>query len=282
MANKAPKDLGPIELVQLSWEAGKIVSSLEALFERITKEAESAINWYLRAKRPKQRWAMFLRVGSIAFGTIAGVIPILAQIFTKDGQPMIQPAWASVALGMAAAFVLLDRFFGFSSAWMRYIATELNIRQLTQEFQLDWESDKAAWLGSEPTPDQLRSTLARFKAFVTQVNTIVRQETDAWIQEFQSTLKQIDEAAKAKAAVSELGAINITVANGDSCDDGWSLSIDQGNLTNQRGKTAGVRDLVPGIHTIKVEGRIGGNPKQAEAAISVTAGGTAAAQLTLS
>ena len=282
MANNPPKDLGPTERLQLSWEPGKIVPSLEALFDRITKEAESAIGWYIRAKRPKQRWARLLRFGSIIAGTTAGLIPILAQMFSKDGHPWIQPAWASVALGIAAALVLLDRFFGFSSAWMRYIATELNIQQLNQEFQLDWESDKATWLGSEPTADQLRSTLARFKAFVTQVNTIVRQETDAWIQEFQSTLKQIDEAAKAKAAVSELGAINITVTNGDACDDGWNLSIDQGSPIKQHGKTAGVRDLVPSIHTIKVSGTMGGNLKQAEAAVSVTAGGTANAQLTLS
>jgi hypothetical protein len=250
MSNQAPTDLGPTERLQLSWEPGKIVASLETLFERITNEAEAAINWYLRAKRPKQRWAMFLRVGSIAFGTIAGIIPILAQIsVNKDGTARIQPAWASVALGIAAALVLLDRFFGFSSAWMRYIGTELNIRQLNQEFQLEWESDKATWLGAEPTSDQLRSTLGRFKAFVTQVNTIVRQETDAWIQEFQSTLKQIDEAAQAKAAVSELAAINITVTNGDACQDVWNLSINQGNPTNHGGKTAGVRNLVPGIHT---------------------------------
>jgi len=215
-------------------------------------------------------------------GTVAGIIPILAQILTENGKPRIQPAWASVALGIAAAFVLLDRFFGFSSAWMRYIATKLNIRQLTQEFQLDWEADKTAWLGAEPTSDQLRSTLARFKAFVTQINTIVRQETDAWIQEFQSTLKQIDEAAKAKAAVSELGAVNITVANGDACDDGWNLSIDRGSSTKQRGKTAAIRDLVPRIHSIKIDGVIGGKPKQAEAALSIVAGGTATIQLTLS
>lgn len=144
MANQAPKDLGATQRLQLAWERGKVLSSLEALFDRITKEAEAAIGWYLRAKRPKQVWARLLRFGSIMAGTIAGLIPILAQIFAKNGQPIIQPAWASVALGIAAAFVLLDRFFGFSSAWMRYIATELNIRQLTQEFNLDWESDKAA------------------------------------------------------------------------------------------------------------------------------------------
>src|SRR5438132_2593355 len=116
MANEAPKDLGPTERLQLSWEHGKIVNALESLFDRITKEAEAAISWYLRAKRPKQRWGMRLRVGSIVFGTIAGIIPILAQIFSKDCQLTIPPAWASVALGVAAALVLLDRFFGFSSA----------------------------------------------------------------------------------------------------------------------------------------------------------------------
>ena len=282
MANQGQQDLRPVERTTLSWETGKIVTSLETLFDRVTSDAESAINWYIKAKRPKQRWARILRAGSIAAGTVAGLIPILAQMFAKDGQPRIQPAWASVALGIAAALVLLDRFFGFSSAWMRYIATELNIQQLNQEFQLDWEADKAAWLGNEPTADQLRSTLARFKAFVTQVNSIIRQETDAWIQEFQSTLKQIDEASKARAAVTELGAVNVTVTNGETCDDGWSLTIDQGNPISNRGKTAGVRDLVPGLHTIKVNGMVAGNPKQAETAISVTAGGTATIQLTLS
>lgn len=282
MANQASKDLGPTERLQLSWERGKIIGSLEALFERITNEAESAINWYLRAKRPKQRWAVLLRFGSIAFGTIAGIIPILAQILAEDGHPRIQPAWASVALGFAAAFVLLDRFFGFSSAWMRYMSTELSIRQLTQEFQVDWESNKATWLGSDPTPEQLRATLASFKAFVTQLNTVIRQETDAWIQEFQSTLKQIDEAAKTKAAVSELGGVTIIVTNGDSCDDGWNFSLDSGAPVNRRGRTAALRDLVPGIHIIRMEGVVGGDLKHAEATVSVTSGGSSTAQLTLS
>ena len=240
------------------------------------------MNWYLASKLPKQRWAMLLRVGSIAFVTIAGIIPILSQISTEDGRPRIKPAWASVALGVAAAFVLLDRFFGFSSAWMRYIGTELNLRQLNQEFQFDWEADKAAWLSAEPTTDQLRSTLAQFKGFVTQVNTIVRQETDVWIQEFQSTLKQIDEAAQTKPAISQLGAANIEITNGDACQDGWNLSIDQGNPTRRSGKTAALTDLVPGTHIVKVDGVIGDNHKQAEAAIAVTTGTTTSAQLTLS
>jgi hypothetical protein len=67
-----------------------------------------------------------------------------------------------------------------------------------------------------------------------------------------STLKQIDEAAKENAGIAELGAVNITVTNGDACDVGWDLVIDQGSPTNHRGKTAAVGDLVPGIHTLKL------------------------------
>jgi hypothetical protein len=282
MANSAPKDLSPTGPQKLSWEKGKIVDSLESLFERITGDAEAAINWYIHAKRPKKNAARTLRAGSILAGTIAGLIPVLAQIFTNNGQPRFQPAWASVALGIAAALVLLDRFFGFSSAWMRYVATELTIQQLNKEFHLDWDADKAVWLGVEPTPEQLRGTLTRFRSFVTQVNAIIKQETDAWIQEFQTTLKQIDDAAKAKSTAAELGAINITLANGDACENGWILTIDEGSATAQRGKTAAVHDLVPGVHKLKANGTIAGTAKQAEAAVTVGAGAPASVQLTLS
>jgi len=274
-------DLGHTGRFELSWQSGKILESLNSLFDSITTETESAINWYLKSKLPKRRWATRLRVGSIFFAVVAGLIPILGQIFNKDGKPAIQPAWAAVALGVAAGLVLLDRFFGCSSAWMRYIEAELNLRQLNQEFQMDWETTKATWMGMEPSTDQLRSALVQFKAFVTQVNTIVRQETDAWIQEFQTTLKQIDDASSAKAATNTLGAVNVTVTNGDSCENGWTLTIDQGSATTHRGKTAAVRDLIPGIHTLKISGAIAEKLRQAETAVSVAAGGTAAIETSL-
>lgn len=282
MADEAPKDLGSPEHPSVSWKEGEALNSLQALFARIAKDADDAINWYLWARKPKRLWATRLRVGAILAGAVAGIIPMVSQIYTQDGKPIIQPAWASIALAAAAALVVLDRFFGFSSAWMRYIATELSIRQIASEFQLDWEADRARWQGAEPDQNQIQTTLARFKAFVSQINTIIRQETDAWIQEFQSTLTQIDEAAKAKAAIAELGAVNVVVSNGDACENGWNLIIDGGGDRNYRGKTAGVGNLVPGTHIIKVDGTIAGNRKQAEAAVTVAAGGSANVQLILS
>jgi hypothetical protein len=121
--------------------------------------------------------------------------------------------------------------------------------------------------------------LARCKAFLGQVNTFLEQEMAAWMQEFQATLQQIDEAAKARAEESKLGGANVSVSNGDQCANGWDLSIDNGSPRHYMGKTAALRDLVPGIHTVRVEGRINGKAVQAESVVVIPAGGTAQVEL---
>ncbi len=106
--------------------------------------------------------------------------------------------WASVAIGVAAALVLLDRFFGSSTGWMRFIRTEMHLRQLHQEFEMSWERERAAWAGQDPSAKQVQQMLGRAMAFVTKVSEVVRQETEEWVREFQSTLRQLDEAARAR------------------------------------------------------------------------------------
>lgn len=64
-------------------------------------------------------------------------LSMIAQIARFKG---IDRVWASIVLGIAAGLVMLDRFFGFSTAWVRYISTELHLRQILDEFRLDWET----------------------------------------------------------------------------------------------------------------------------------------------
>ena len=70
---------------------------------------------------------------------IAGILPVPAQIFDAGSSVVIQPAWASVALAIAVALVALDRFFGFSSAWARYMTTEQAISSALNQFMLEWQ-----------------------------------------------------------------------------------------------------------------------------------------------
>lgn len=169
----------------------------------------------VESKRAKKLWAQWLRLVAIGFTALAGLLPILSQIFESGGQPAIEPAWASVALGLAALLVGIDRFFGYPTAWMRFITTEHQIRQILHEFQLDYETEQASWQGKPPNLEQVQKVLSRCKAFLIQVDEIIRKETDQWLAEFQNVLKQVDEAAGAKAALVEQGGINLTVSNGD-------------------------------------------------------------------
>ena len=257
------------------------VSSIEKVFKYVSGEAQRAIVWYLNKKDPKRKGARFLRFGAIVATTMAGLIPLLAEIFKVNGQPQVSPAWASVALVLAVALIGLDRFFGFSTAWMRFLTTEMQIRTALQAFQLDWEIHRAAWKGTAPTDEQLQEMLARCKAFLGQVNTFLEHEMAAWIQEFQASLQQIDDTARARAEANKLGGANVNVTNGDTCDNGWELAIDGGSRRQYMGKTAALRDLVPGIHTIRVEGCINGKLVQAESVLVIPAGGTTWIELEL-
>ena len=75
----------------------------------------------------------------IALGTAAAVLPVLSEIYTTNGRPSIPPGWATIALALAAGLVGLDHFFGFSSGWMRYRDTELQLTRLRHQFGYAWQ-----------------------------------------------------------------------------------------------------------------------------------------------
>jgi hypothetical protein len=52
-----------------------------------------------------------------------------------------------VALAIAGALVAYDKFAGCSTSWMGFIATEHQVWQLLQEFQVDWELERTSWQG---------------------------------------------------------------------------------------------------------------------------------------
>jgi hypothetical protein len=235
----------------------------------------------MAAKRPKQACARALRASSIVLLALAGILPMLTQL--EDLSPFLAPVWASVLVAMAGACVALDRFFGYSSAWIRYINAALQLRQIVQEFNLDWQADQAAWRDGQPDEQQVQRTLARCKAFVTQVGAVVRDETALWIAEFQDTLKQLDETVRARETGSVTGGLIVTVTNGEQCgSSGWTLSLDDGPPQRHSGKTAALTGVVPGLHRLTVVGTVGAQPRRAESAVQVAANGLIAVDLELS
>jgi hypothetical protein len=139
--------------------------------------------WYTEKRRPKRIGGQILRISSIFLLGIAALVPVLSELSAGDGEPAIAPAWASVALVAAATLVALDRYFGFSTGWTRFMAADLHIGRLRRDFEFDWnELEVASADGTAVKQLQLAHR------FVAAVDRVVADETSTWSNEFQAAL----------------------------------------------------------------------------------------------
>jgi hypothetical protein len=273
----APKQLG-----ELDWSPPQRVEALAQLKAYVARHGANAVEYYQFAKKPKKRWAIWLRMGALLFAGAAGLIPILSQLFVReDGTLYLQPAWASVALALVAGALAIDRFFGFSSGWMRFMATELRARRALDDFELEWEAARASWGDAPPTSEQVQDMIARATRFAGIIADIVRDETDQWMSEFREAIRQLDEGSRAAVAAERRGAVRVHVTNGDAAPEGWELSVDDGPSRPHRGRSAALNSLLPGLHVIRVRARLNGTTAEGESAVAVAQGEVSDVEVTL-
>jgi hypothetical protein len=265
----------------IDWNDGPS-AKLDSMYQSSIRHVIGVIEWYMRAKRYKRLGARIARMAVIVLGSTAALLPTIAELIrTRDGTLSIPAGWTAVAFGIGGALIVVDRFFGFSTGWMRYITAELHLRQILHEFRIDWESERALWRSEGPDATQVANALARLKALIIQVNTIVREETLVWVNEFASAVQLTDDHTKVKRAGVEPGALNVTIANGDKADDGWLLTIDDSAPERHAGRTASFRNLSPGAHQVRAVASVNGSATQASKIISVLPGGVCELRLEL-
>jgi hypothetical protein len=192
-------------LSQLSWKPADIEASLNSVRDYVEGQARQLIQWYYDKKRWKSRMSAGLRLLAIVFFSIGGLIPLIKAAFPPASIAALVPAgfdfgqlgYLLIALG--AACIALDRFFGYSSGWIRYITTALVIERSVDEFRLDWTRSMAALQGSQPTAEQLDKLFHLCRQFAVGVRAQVEQETRAWVLEFQSSLSELERQLKSRA-----------------------------------------------------------------------------------
>jgi hypothetical protein len=184
------RDIARPSLGELDWSSEPPTESLSTVYAHADGYARQAEEWYARQRRVKRISGTLMRAAAICLGAVAAILPILAQIFTEDGKPPIEPAWASVALGLAAALVVVDLTFGFSSGWMRFIATELRLTQLRHDFEYSWELARVEG-------DTAAQQVARARAFILAVDAELVAETGAWATELRANLAALEQRLRA-------------------------------------------------------------------------------------
>lgn len=91
---------------------------------------------------------------------------------------------------------LLDRFYGFTSSWIRFPLTAQQLIEALEAFHFEVERQKLSWGNPELTPEQATMLLEQIWRFHKKALGIVNDETKAWAAEFTEAIKQFDEQVK--------------------------------------------------------------------------------------
>ena len=180
------RNLDLLVLPRPTWSEKSARDNLDTLYDWAERLATDAIDWYMTEKKLKARRSRMLRALAILLATLGGAVPVLAL---AAGQSQ-GAAWGYLPLALAAGCVGYDRFFGYSSAWLRYMTAAAALRGLLVDFELNWTLRLGQLGERSPKPDEIDELVAAVRTFAASVNQVVQSETDAWRAEFSSRLSE--------------------------------------------------------------------------------------------
>ncbi|KOU16354.1 hypothetical protein ADK49_18310 [Streptomyces sp. WM6349] len=115
----------------------------------------------------------------LAMGAAAPTIALLTN-------KMIHAEWGFIALAAGGAAVLLDKSFGFSASWTRYMTTAALLSRRIARAQADW----MLWQLKDPGDlDELVSEI--IAPFLDDVHGISESETVDWATTFGENLAEL-------------------------------------------------------------------------------------------
>jgi hypothetical protein len=251
---------------------------LKTLRREVETKAKEAINWYIQRKNSKSAWSKFLRISAIFMIFVGGLSPILQGIEWINLQDC---QYGYIALALAAICIVLDKFMGFSSSWMRYMTTAVKLQKALADFQTDWVLLWSEVKDNTPTTEQNRQLLQRIKDFRLKMIAEIEQETQMWTHEFQSNLAQLERVTQTQQESQKPGILNLIVTHGLMAEQGLTVIIDGLTVAHTRGERIQIGHIMPGQHDVKVHGMIDGKEIYATGVVNMIAGATVELKLLL-
>lgn len=181
------EDLKPKPFPALDWtKPEQAAKNLEELRQFSVETVESALSWYYERRRAKRMWGLALTMLILVSFVLAGLVPLLVEA-TKDPETGVSPVpvlVASIALGCGAGLIALDRVWGCTAGWLRYVEAAQRLAFLLEDFRFGWELARVEWASSAPTSEQIGAAVDRCRQLVSDTGETVRAETRLWSAEF--------------------------------------------------------------------------------------------------
>jgi hypothetical protein len=254
---------------------------------------ENELSWYYRKKKGRSSVSRWLRFIALVLTVLGGLVPLLIAVFEAPPDwPWL--SWAAglrfgqvgyVLLALAGGLVLLDKYFGFSTGWMRYIVAMQAIEKARESFRLDWIGLRRAFANTQPqTAEQaevIERMILRARSVILEVKEHSEKETQAWILEFQTNLAQFEKDVKSQMEASKPGGIDVEVVDGNKADSPIELALD-GMIADRFVGTAGsIGFVAPGLHRVSARARKGDRDYSASALVNIGPGQICPVKLTL-
>jgi hypothetical protein len=268
------------------WDSQDARKSLQILFVATVKQGESAIAWYRDNIRMKRFGSQILRSAAIVLASIGALLPLVVAAASRFDQSntwknWVDAQWGYIAFATAAACVAADKFYGFSSGWIRYMKTQMALEGALTDLRYDWIALLSKVATQQPTGDQIQGMLQKMKDFVVLVRTQVQQETDAWVLEFQANLADLTNTVKAQRDAQKPGSAQVTVSNAKDFDGGVKVQLDQSEDRTIEGTQCLFASVAPGTHEILVIGKKGDQVFKAATVVKVPADSLASVSVAL-
>jgi hypothetical protein len=188
-------DIKASQLPEMDWSDGS--RAIEILYHRAEDFALDTIAWYLSEKQRCARWSRSLRAISILFAIAGGLVPLVHAA----NPAIINAEWGYVFLGIAGGLLALDRLFGFSNSYMRYMATALTLEAELIGFQMEWAASRIRLADGDASAAD--SLIADLREFMNRVLNLVQSETSSWSHDLIDQLNELSRASKPSHAARE-------------------------------------------------------------------------------
>ena len=275
-----------------------------ALLEKLEAYTRTSFDYYDTRRARNSKWVFGFR----NFLALAGAVALLLTAIVTGLQlaPPGEAPWAKYLLvavliiyAVMGAIAFYDRATDRASSYFRYVVTILSIRDLWTrlQFEILKEIEKVA----RATDARTAETAAREQIFVlaqaycADLNKITSTEATEWRAEFQTSVGQLEEAAKkgtedltrriqeyakaaeaaaaqAKAAADKMnpGHLNLTVKG--NFDGEVTALIDDTEVARSTGRMMVLQNIAVGPRKLTIRANANGKPLEASIAIEVKPG----------
>ncbi len=230
------------------------MGQLQKTYDSVIGAAKNQATWYNAKKAPISKTSRELRRWSIILVSFGGLFPLLGAASKQNIFGVDVTNWGYIAIALAGTLLLLDRYFGFSSAWIRYTTSELEIQKLIKEFEIKWVMEVGDDDVNALDPLKVKELMKLLLDFSNLIAELVKQETNTWAVEFQNNIAELQKSIDSKLLSGTPGAIKVSIVNSKNLTS-LVLRLDQLANIPITGNVALIQNVAPGFHIVTLAGK---------------------------